>query len=83
MAERHTIPARKGLALRVHTAQRYKVLNTHGTQIIDHWAFNAADVKEFMSMEHCRVAIDKLSPVVGYAMVTNKRRPSITLPGDS
>jgi uncharacterized protein YcgI (DUF1989 family) len=46
MAERHTIPARKGLALRVGKAQRYKVLNTHGTQIVDHWAFNAADIKE-------------------------------------
>ena len=26
MAERHTIPARKGLALRVSKGQRYKVL---------------------------------------------------------
>jgi uncharacterized protein YcgI (DUF1989 family) len=59
------------------------VVNTHGTQIVDHWAFNAADVKEFMSMEHCRVAIDKLSPVVGDAMVTNKRRPIITLLEDT
>ena len=83
MAERHTIPARKGLALRVRKGQRYKVVNTHGTQIVDHWAFNAADVKEFMSMEHCRVAIDKLTPVVGDAMVTNKRRPIITLVEDT
>jgi len=83
MAERHTIPARKGLALRVRKGQRYKVLNTHGTQIVDHWAFNGADVKEFMSMEHCRVAIDKLTPVVGDAMVTNKRRPIITLVEDT
>jgi len=83
MAERHTIPARKGLALRVPKGQRYKVLNTHGTQIVDHWAFNGADVKEFMSMEHCRVAIDKLTPVVGDAMVTNKRRPIITLVEDT
>jgi hypothetical protein len=83
MAERHTIPARKGLALRVRRGQRYKVLNTHGTQIVDHWAFNAADIKEFMSMEHCRVAIDRLSPVVGDAMVTNQRRPIITLVEDT
>jgi uncharacterized protein len=83
MAERHTIPARKGLAVRVSKGQRYKVLNTHGTQIVDHWAFNAADVKEFMSMEHCRVAIDKLSPVVGDTMVTNKRRPIIMLLEDT
>jgi uncharacterized protein YcgI (DUF1989 family) len=71
------------LALRVSKGQRYKVLNTHGTQIVDHWAFNGADIKEFMSMEHCRVAIDKLSPVVGDAMVTNKRRPIITLLEDT
>jgi uncharacterized protein YcgI (DUF1989 family) len=36
-----------------------------------------------MSMEHCRVAIDKLTPVVGDAMVTNKRRPIITLLEDT
>ena len=40
MTERHTIPARKGLALPVSKGQRYRVLNTHGTQIVDHWAFN-------------------------------------------
>ena len=83
MAERHTIPARKGLALSVKMGQRYKVVNTHGTQIVDHWAFSGADVAEFMSMEHCRVAIDKLSPVVGDAMVTNRRRPIITLLEDT
>ena len=54
MAERHTIPARKGLAVRVSKGQRYKVLNTHGTQIVDHWAFNAADIKEFRLNEQAR-----------------------------
>lgn len=79
----HTIPARRGLALPVKKGQHYKVINTHGYQIVDHWAFNAEDPKEFMSMEHCHVAIDKLTPVAGDSMVTNKRRPIITLLEDS
>ena len=78
-----TIPARRGLALRVKKGQHYRVINTHGYQVVDHWAFNAADIKEFMSMEHSHVAIDKLSPLVGDSMVTNKRRPIITLVEDT
>ena len=83
MATLHTVPARKGLALRVRKGQHYKVINTHGYQIVDHWAFNAEDYRECMSMEHCHVAIDKIMPVVGDAMVTNKRRPIITLMADT
>ena len=79
----HTIPARRGLALQIKKGHHYKVINTHGYQIVDHWAFNADDPKEFMSMEHCHVAIDKLTPVVGDSLVTNKRRPIITLLEDS
>ena len=70
-----TIPARKGTACFVAKGQQFKVINTHGQQVVDTWAFNRADLAEFMSMEHCRTAIDGILPRAGNTMVTNKRRP--------
>ena len=77
------IPARKGKAARVRRGQRVKVINTKGQQVVDTWAFNAGDVKEFMSMEHTRVAIGGIIPKVGDSLVTNKRRPILTLVEDT
>ena len=46
------IPARRGRAARVSKGQTVKVINTKGQQVVDTWAFNADDLREFMSMEH-------------------------------
>ena len=40
------IPARRGKAARVGAGQRIRVVNTHGTQVVDAWAFNADDLTE-------------------------------------
>lgn len=73
-----TIPARKGQATQVREGQLVRVINTHGEQVVDTWAFNAADLSEFMSMEHSRAHLLKLIPQVGDTMLTNKRRPILT-----
>ena len=78
-----TIPARKGKAARTEMGQQIKVINTHGYQVVDSWAFDATDMTEYMSMNHSHVAIDKLGPVPGDAMVTNHRRPILTLLEDT
>ena len=77
------IPARKGKATRLRRGQTVKIINTKGQQVVDTWAFNASDVKEFMSMEHTRVAIGGIIPKIGDAFVTNRRRPILTLIADT
>ena len=77
------IPARKGKAVRVRKGQRIKIINTKGQQVVDTWAFNANDLHEFMSMEHSRVAIGRIIPRIGDALVTNRRRPILTLVEDT
>jgi len=77
------IPARSGKAARVHQGQKVKVINTKGQQVVDTWAFGAADIREFMSMEHTRVAIGRIIPAIGDTLVTNKRRPILTLVEDT
>ena len=49
-----TIPARRGKAAQMRRGQEITVVNTHGSQVVDTWAFNAADLTEWMSMEHSR-----------------------------
>ncbi|MEC8175252.1 MAG: DUF1989 domain-containing protein, partial [Pseudomonadota bacterium] len=41
-----TIPARKGVAAAVHAGHSVHVINTHGQQVVDTWAFNADDISE-------------------------------------
>jgi uncharacterized protein len=76
------IPARRGKALRLRQGQTVRVINTTGQQVVDTWAFNAADLREWMSMEHSRVAIGRIVPQVGDALVTNRRRAILTLVED-
>ena len=80
---RTTIPARRGKAAPVSKGQHVKVVNTHGEQVVDTWAFNAADLSEFMSMEHTRPTLMKLRPEAGDSLVTNIRRPILTLVEDT
>jgi len=77
------IPVRKGKAARLRQGQRVRVINTKGQQVVDTWAFNAEDLREFMSMEHSRVAIGHIIPAIDDALVTNRRRPILTLLEDT
>jgi uncharacterized protein len=77
------IPARKGIAVLVAKGKRVKVINSRGQQVVDTWAFNAEDLRELMSMEHSRVAIGHIVPALGDGLVTNRRRPILTLVEDT
>ena len=70
-----TLPARKGRACRVNKGQAIKIINTHGHQVVDTWAFSAEDLHEFMSMEHLRPTIGTIFPTAGHHLHTNRRRP--------
>src|ERR1700730_844159 len=76
-------PARKGKAARLRKGQIGKIINNRGQQVVDTWAFNAEDVREFMSMEHSRVSIGGILPKIGSVFVTNRRRPILTVVEDT
>jgi uncharacterized protein YcgI (DUF1989 family) len=77
------IPARRGKAARLKRGQTVRVINTTGQQVVDTWAFRTDDIAEFMSMEHSRVAIGRIIPGIGDTLVTNRRRPILTLAADT
>ena len=78
-----TIEARRGKAAFVDRGQHVKLINTHGQQVVDTWAFNRHDMTEFMSMEHSRTALGRIMAPTGTSMVTNHRRAILTLMEDT
>ena len=81
--ETQTIPARRGAAAFVPAGQRIEVINTHGEQVVDTWAFVRHDLSEFMSMEHTRATLKKLRPEVGDHLYSTRRRAILTLVEDT
>ena len=77
------IPARRGKAVMVARGQSVRVVNTHGQQVVDTWAFRRDDLTEFMSMEHSRTSTGRIIPKVGQSMTTNRRRPILSLVEDT
>jgi uncharacterized protein YcgI (DUF1989 family) len=78
-----TIPARKGKAAFARKSQHVRVINTHGNQVVDTWAFSRAELGEFMSMEHTRAQTTTMFWGVGDSLMTNRRRPILTVVADT
>ena len=83
IGRRYTIPARQGRAMRLAKGQSIRIINTHGTQVCDTWAFSATNRAEYLSWPHARAWINRAVPVPGDALVTNRRRPILTLVEDT
>jgi len=79
----YTIPARQGRAIRMAQGEALMVINRDGSQIGDFWAFVEGDCGEYLSMEHLRPTLRRVSPRPGDVLVSNRRRPILTLLEDS
>ncbi|WP_417729209.1 DUF1989 domain-containing protein [Roseovarius sp.] len=79
----HMIPARRGKATRLNAGEAIRIINTHGAQVVDTWAFSANDMTEFMSMEHLRPTLGRIFPKAGDTLVTNRRRPILMFEEDT
>jgi len=77
------VPARYGRAVPLAAGQSIKVLSIHGTQVVDFWAFAAADPMEALSMEHTRSVTSRISPVAGDILVSTRRRPMLCFAEDT
>lgn len=77
------IPPRTGKAVLLQAGQAIRIINTHGQQIVDTWAFNPYDLSEYLSMQHTRPYLDRVIPLVGDDLVSNRRRPLLRLEEDT
>lgn len=78
-----TIPARRGRAARLNSGQSIKIINTHGSQVVDTWCFSAEDMSEFLSNEHSRPTLGSIFPRVGRPLYTNRRRSILCFAEDT
>ena len=78
-----TIPARHGVAIELDAGSEIVVINTYGTQVLDTWAFSVADPGEYLSMEHTRSRLNRLSPGAGDSLFSNRRQSVLTMLEDT
>ena len=80
LGEEYRVPPRCGVAVRVGAGDLLRVINTHGTQVCDFWAFNADNPYEYLSMSHCHTELESVMPQTGDTLVSNRRQPIVNDP---
>jgi uncharacterized protein YcgI (DUF1989 family) len=83
MGQLYEIPAREGRAVVVSAGQSLTIINTHGSQVCDFWAFNAADLNEFSSMPHQHAVASEIGLRKKDGLMSNARRPLMTVIEDT
>jgi uncharacterized protein len=83
VAETTLVPGGEGRAVHVRQDQYVRITDVAGGQVGDLFAFAAADIGEYASAEHTRVAIRKLFPRPGDPVLTNRRRPILSVAEDT
>lgn len=78
-----TIPGAHAKAFELGTGEQLRIVNLEGSQVVDCWAFNAADFDEFLSNEHTRSCLEKLIPQAGDSLFSNRRRPILSIVEDT
>jgi uncharacterized protein YcgI (DUF1989 family) len=77
------VPAGTASAVRLAGGQRITVINTHGTQVVDFWAFRSGRVETHLSMAHTRAVLGRHRPVLGDVLHQSDRLPNLTLVEDT
>ncbi|MGA0542169.1 DUF1989 domain-containing protein [Neotabrizicola sp. VNH66] len=76
------LPAAQGIAVPLRRGQSIRVINTHGTQVVDTWVLSADDALDYGAMEHTRSVNSGIYLGEGDRIVSIHRRPLMTLVED-
>ena len=77
------VPGSHARAVRVNAGETVRVVNTHGTQVVDFWAVRADRPEISLSMQHSRIRWRNLRPRAGDEMLDEERSPILTLVEDT
>jgi uncharacterized protein YcgI (DUF1989 family) len=83
MIESVLVPAGEGRAVLVSAGHHVRVVDVEGGQVGDLFAVAATDPGEYASAAHTRVAIRRLFPRPGDPVLTNRRRPILSVTADT
>jgi uncharacterized protein YcgI (DUF1989 family) len=78
-----TVPGSHGRAIRLNAGDTVRVINTHGTQVVDFWALRSDRPEIAMSMQHSRIRWRNLRPRPGDEMLDEERSDMLTLIEDT
>ena len=73
------VPGGAAAAFRLCAGEAVRLVNTHGSQVVDTWCLSAADVTEYLSVEHTRRMLSRLFPEAGDALYSNRRSALLVL----
>jgi uncharacterized protein YcgI (DUF1989 family) len=73
----------EGAGFRLRQGESLAIVNTHGSQVVDLFAHNAADVGETLSIQHSRNVWYRMAPRKGDQLWTQLRRPILAMMGDT
>lgn len=77
------LPARNATAVSIEKGQYLKIINTHGKQVVDFWAFNPQDSHDYLSTVHTRTVLLSIALREGDALYSTRRKPILTLVRDT
>jgi hypothetical protein len=77
------VPGGRASAVHVKAGETVRVVNTHGTQVVDFWAIRADRPEIAMSMQHSRIRWRNLRPRPGDEMLDEERATMLTLVEDT
>ena len=83
MKDTFLIPGARAKAFQMARGEIIRIINLEGSQVVDAWAFCASNLQEFISTEHTRSCLEKLSPAVGDSLYSNQRRAILTVSEDT
>ncbi|KAK2613234.1 hypothetical protein N8I77_000158 [Diaporthe amygdali] len=83
-AKTHIVPGGYGYAFEVKAGERFRVVDLHGTQIVDFMAWvNKPGLKEHVRMSYTRFRLLGVSPDIGESLRTNHDRQVLTITADT
>ena len=77
------VPGSHARAVRVDAEGTVRVVNTHGTQVVDFWALRADRPEIALSMQHSRIVWRNLRPRPGDQMLDEERSTILTMLEDT
>lgn len=80
---RQVVRAGTGTAVRLDPGDSIRIVNTHGSQVVDFWALKLADVSVHLSMAHTRAALSRLRPSAGDELYDSDRAPLLSFVEDT
>ena len=77
------LKATRGTAVKLCKGEAICIINLHGSQVVDAWAVNLSDSQECSALEHTRSINSNIFFETGMTLVSNLRRPMLTLIEDT